>query len=293
MVKVDLKSAYRMVPVHPEDRKLLGMQWKDHVYIDTCLPFGLRSAPRIFTEMADMLEWCAKQQGVSHLMHYLDDYITWGRAGSLECEHYKACLINTCDHLGVLVAQEKCQGPATTITYLGIEIDSLAMELRLPEDKLRRIRGELGKWTGKKAGRRRELESLLGLLQHASKIVRPGRRFVRRIIKVMTSVRDRDRFIRLNADIRSDLLWWHTFIETWNGVGILQDPTQEVIIIESDASGNWDCAAIWESHWLQWQWNFKAAQWHISPKELLPILLAVGVWGNSGQGRGFAATVII
>ena len=63
-----------------------------------------------------------------------------------------------------------------------------------------------------------------------AKIVRPGRRFVRRIIEIMTSVWDRDRFIRLNADIRSDLLWWHTFIETWNGVGILQDPTQEVII---------------------------------------------------------------
>ena len=145
MAKVDLKSAYRMVPVHPEDRKLLGMQWKDNVYIDTCLPFGLRSAPRIFIEVADMLEWCAKQQGVSHLMHYLDDYITWGRAGSLECEHNKACLINTCDQLGVLVAQEKCDDPATTITYLGIEIDSLAMELRLPEDKLRSIHGELGK----------------------------------------------------------------------------------------------------------------------------------------------------
>ena len=56
MVKMDLKSAYRMVPVHPEDRKLLRMQWKDHVYIDTCLPFGLRSAPRIFTEVAGMLE---------------------------------------------------------------------------------------------------------------------------------------------------------------------------------------------------------------------------------------------
>ena len=62
MAKVDLKSAYRMVPVYPEDRKLLGMRWKDHVYIDTCLPFGLQSAPRIFTEVADMLEWCAKQQ---------------------------------------------------------------------------------------------------------------------------------------------------------------------------------------------------------------------------------------
>ena len=114
----------------------------------------------------------------------------------------------------------------------------------MPEDKLRRIHGKLGKWTGKKAGRRQEQELLLGLLQHAAKIVRPGRRFVSQIIEFMTSVRDRDRFIRLNADVRSDLLWWHTFIETWNSVGILQDPAQEVIIIESDASGSQGCAAI-------------------------------------------------
>ena len=56
------------------------------------------------------------------------------------------------------------------------------------------------------AGQKWELESLLGLLQHVAKIVKPGRRFVRWIIKVMTSVQDRDRFIRLNADVRSDLL---------------------------------------------------------------------------------------
>ena len=73
------------------------MQWKVHIYIDICLPFGLPSDPRILTEVADTLEWCAKQQGASHLMHYLDDYVTWGKASSLECEHNKACLINTCD----------------------------------------------------------------------------------------------------------------------------------------------------------------------------------------------------
>ena len=165
-----------------------------------------------------MLEWCAKQQGVSHLMHYLDYSLLtrsyWGWASSLECEHNKACLINTCDQLGVLVVQEKCEGPATTITYLGIEIDFLAMELRLP-GQTEGVHSELGKWIGKKDGQRWELELVLGLLQHVAKIVRAYRRFVRQIIEVKMSVWDRDRFIRLNADIRSDLLWWHNFIETW------------------------------------------------------------------------------
>ena len=48
LAKIDIAHAYRNVPVHPADRPLLGMQWKDGIYIDTTLPFGLRSTPKIF-----------------------------------------------------------------------------------------------------------------------------------------------------------------------------------------------------------------------------------------------------
>ena len=54
--KADIKSAYRNVPVHPEDRWLTGMKWRDRLFVDAALPFGLRSAPKIFTAMADAAE---------------------------------------------------------------------------------------------------------------------------------------------------------------------------------------------------------------------------------------------
>jgi hypothetical protein len=73
MAKLDVKSAYWIVPVHPQDRHLLGMQWKDGVYVDAALPFGLRSAPKIFNALADAVEWIGREHGVSHLWHYLDD----------------------------------------------------------------------------------------------------------------------------------------------------------------------------------------------------------------------------
>ena len=57
LVKIDLKSAYRILPIHPVDRQLLGIRWQGHVYVDQCLPFGLRSAPKIFTAFADVLAW--------------------------------------------------------------------------------------------------------------------------------------------------------------------------------------------------------------------------------------------
>lgn len=53
LAKMDIKQAYRNVPVHPEDRCKLGMKWKEEILIDAALPFGLRSAPLIFSALAD------------------------------------------------------------------------------------------------------------------------------------------------------------------------------------------------------------------------------------------------
>jgi len=45
-----------MIMVHPEDRPLLGVMWEGTLYVDSALLFGLRSAPKIFTSVADALE---------------------------------------------------------------------------------------------------------------------------------------------------------------------------------------------------------------------------------------------
>ena len=79
------KSAYHIVPVHPEDRQFLGMQWKGKLFIDTALPFGLRSAPKLFNALADALEWIMRSRGLWHVAHYLDDFITVGSPESDEC----------------------------------------------------------------------------------------------------------------------------------------------------------------------------------------------------------------
>ena len=80
--KVDIRSAYGMLPIHPDDCWLLGMRWEGSVFVDTALPFGLGSAPKIFTAVADTLEWIVKHEGVSSVIHYLDDFLL---AGSVLC----------------------------------------------------------------------------------------------------------------------------------------------------------------------------------------------------------------
>ena len=36
MAKLDIKSAYRIVVVHSQDRFLLGMKWEDRVFVELC-----------------------------------------------------------------------------------------------------------------------------------------------------------------------------------------------------------------------------------------------------------------
>lgn len=282
LAKIDIKSAFRLIPVHPCDRHLLAMEWKGGVYIDTCLPFGLRSAPRLFNVMADLLAWILESQGVSFLLHYLDDFLTTGSPNSRECQQNLHMIIQVCQMLNIPLALEKVEGPSTCLEFLGILLDSCRMEARLPNEKLFRIRHTVRDWLGKKNATKRQILSLVGLLQHAVKVVRPGRIFVRRMYSVAAKVRELDYYTRLNREFHSDLYWWHTFINTWNGVSFLKavagNPTPQASI-QTDASGSWGCGAFFQGQWLQWQWPRDWAPIAIMAKELVPIVLGCAVWG--------------
>jgi hypothetical protein len=154
LAKLDLESAYRILPVHPDDRPLLGMEWKDQVYIDAALPFGLRSAPKIFNALADGLMWIMKQRGIRESIHYLDDYLFFGDPCSQECAHALSLALQLCKCLGVPVSAHKLEGPANTLTFLGILLDTLKLEIRLPDDKLMRLKGLIRSWRQKSAARR-------------------------------------------------------------------------------------------------------------------------------------------
>ena len=86
MTKFDIYSAYRNIAVHPLDRRLLSLKWRNSDYMDLALPFGLRSAPAIFNSMADVVEWSlVNNYGIDDLLHYLDDFILAAPANSSIC----------------------------------------------------------------------------------------------------------------------------------------------------------------------------------------------------------------
>ena len=116
------------------------MQWQDKVFIDACLPFRLRSAPKIiFNARADALEWIIADQGVSFvefIIHYLDDFLLEGSPHTEVCQKSLDLSLQLCQDVGFPVLQEKVFGPTTVLDFLGILVNTDSMELRLPQEKL-------------------------------------------------------------------------------------------------------------------------------------------------------------
>ena len=169
MAKLDIKNAFRLCPVQPRDWWLLGFKWDGKFYVYLKLPYGSRSSPAIFNDFADLLCWVFCQvNDIPQCDHYLDDYFLVG--GSLStCDHYLAIAKATCQYLGVPLALDKVVGPATSITYLGILIDSVSFTIMLPDEKLSKLKALLHGWTVGKSCSKRDLLSLIGFLSFACK----------------------------------------------------------------------------------------------------------------------------
>ena len=63
-----------------------------------------------------------------------------GATATNECMRSLDILMSACRELGVPIATHKCKGPSACLTFLGIEVDTQHLELRLPEEKLDRLK---------------------------------------------------------------------------------------------------------------------------------------------------------
>ena len=174
-------------------------------------------------------------------LHYLDDFLLVGPPQSSICQQNLETFIRLCCDIGIPLTSEKIEGPTTSLSFLGIIIDTHCMEIRLPDKKITRIQYILEKWLTKKSATKRKILSLVGQLQHATTVVRYGRTFTSRMYATAAKVKKLHYYTRLNVQFCSDLAWWYTFLRHWNGLSILCNsstvsPTQ--ITIQTDASGS-------------------------------------------------------
>ena len=273
--KIDLKNAFRLIPVRPADWNLLGIFWQGKYYIDTCLPFGLCSAPCIFNRLATAIHWILqKNYNVQYLFHYLDDFLTAGLPNSPVCKQNLESTLTLCQRIKTPIKPEKVVQPSTCITFLGIVIDTETMIASISNERKVSMLEELQHFLERKKCTKRQL-SLVGKLSFACKVVHAGRIFLHRLFDLSMSVKHLYHHIRISREARFDIIWWQDFLPTWSGSSLILDThwtTSPDMHLYTDASGSLGWGAFWSGHWLQAPWSLNQSEKPIVWKELFAIV---------------------
>jgi hypothetical protein len=296
LVKLDVEAAYKQIPVHPDDWPLLGFCWEGKWYYERVLPFGLKSSCRLWELYATALHRMMERiLGVKCVIHYIDDFLFVVGTKSEADKNLKE-VSALCSELGLPMAASKTEGPTTCLTFLGIEIDTVAMEARLSASKLAELQLLLKNWGGKQHATISELESLTGKLQWVRQVVRPGRFFLRRIIDFTTACRKTSTLHHhLSADLRADIDWWRAFAPNWNGVSLLYHEHwlagHDLELFTDACERGYGCllGQEWcEGEWSQEQrdraWNPTKLTRSMPFFELLAIVIAAATWGQRWRG---------
>lgn len=168
LFKMDVKSAFRLLPVSSDDFDQLGLCLMTLFYVDKCVPFDCSISCNLFNRFADALAHIIRYNAhSSNLMHYLDDFLDGGEVNSGKCEQLMQIFQQTMEQLGVPLAEDKTEDPVTVLIFLGLEIDSDKMEVRLPLNKVQDIISNLNLLLHKKRCTLKEMQSLIGSLNFA------------------------------------------------------------------------------------------------------------------------------
>ena len=175
------------------------------------------------------------------------------------CLHNLQVIKGVYQHLGIPLAVEKVEGPSNLLPFLGIVLDTLKMEAWLPLDKLQCIHLQITSWLEKKKAKKRQILSLVGLLQQTTKVVKPGRTFVARIYKAAARLKKLHHVTWLSKESKSTsnggvCSSGVSFLTKWSSL----PPPCFDYYIQTDASGHWGSGAHFSFQWLQ---HSLSAQW--------------------------------
>ena len=252
--KVDLKDAFRIIPIHTSSHHLLGFTWNNAFYYDKHLPMGCTVSCSLFESLSRAVQWILiNKLHVQHMSHILDDFIFFTPANCKKPANPLNSFLQLALSLNLPVKHEKTVLPSTIVVLHGIEVDTLNMTLRLPLDKLCDARQKVRSMAKRVKVTLVELQSLLGTLNFACRVIVPGRAFLRRLHDLTRGGTKPDHWIRITAAARGDLQAWMEFLEDFNGRAMFLPSlwsAADTIHLGSDAS-KIACAAVLKNKWFK------------------------------------------
>ena len=234
---------------------------------------------------------CKNNYQVDILIHLLDDFLSIDAPSKVTFS--LNIILQVFQHLGLLINEKKVEGPSTCVEFLGITLDTELFEARLSDEKRLLLIEKLVFFRQRKKMSKRDLLSLIGSLSFATKVITPGRSFLSKLISKAYSVSELHHLVRTSKSLRDDCDIWIQFLVGWNGKSIFlaKEPLAYDETFFTDAAGSLGFGGYLVgpggiAAWFSQPWNgSQLIQWHISPKELYPILVAASLWGSYWSGK--------
>lgn len=286
LTKIDLKDAFKQIPIHRSMWPFHGIQWRGNYYFYCRLVFGSRSSPAIYDMIGKAISWIAKNNyGLLDLLRYLDDYLKIDPPNS-DPGKSMALLTMLFKRLGLPTSPSKCM-EGQIMEFLGILLDCIKMEARLGPEKYDRIKNLIHAFLQRDTCTKRELLSLIGHLSFASKVNIPGRTFMSRLIFKSTTVPKLHSKITLDDETKNDLVVWRDMFREWNGITLFLEDNITLdsdFLLITDASSVHGYGAYFRGKWFAHPWPPELTLDNdgisMSFQELFPIVLASVVFGH-------------
>jgi hypothetical protein len=293
LCKLDIRSAYKLCPIRRSQWPLYAVKFEGFYYFQTKLAFGSRSSPKQFSGLSEAIHFIATHNyGIEELLFMLDDFLAINQSGLLlEAHHTLALLTHIFGKLGIPLNPEKTEGPVTTLQFMGVILDTVGMQVRLPRDKLDRIIQMLQSFEGKSKCTKRQLLQLIGHLVFACRVCIPLRSFISRLLLTARGVQRLHHRVDLTYNCKADIRMWLALLEEWNGVSMfLEDEysSLEDLSIYTDSS-----STVGFGGWYEARKEYFKGKWadHLPPDmlsvlpsmamlELYPVAVACMVWGQ-------------
>ena len=283
LFKKDLRRAYRQIPIDPRDYHFLGYSWNDLIFFDTVFAFGLRTAAMACQRTTNCITHLFAERGFS-CTNYIDDF------GGCDTPEHAFDAFNELQtlfcELGIESSPEKDSPPATSMVFLGILFDTIAMTLSIPAAKVQELLDRIRQLLHRKQISYHDLQSLLGLMSFVTACVHPARIFMSALLNGLRGLQHNQRLV-ISPEIKADLLWWLQFLVRFNGVSMIPPPVYNSDILFTDA-----CLFGIGGHFrdqcfhAQFPADISSTQtYNINVKELLAIIVALRLWGRHMQGN--------
>ena len=274
-MKIDMKDAYFHVPIYPPHSKFLRFEFEGQVYEYTVLPFGMSLSPRVFVKCTQAALAPLRQKGI-RIANYIDDYLLSATTAQ-EARAHCSTVVNHLTALGFTLNLEKCVfTPSRSTTFIGIDLDSVALRARLSQERIDSFLTCLAKFRLGHTVQYRTCMRAAGMMASAIALVRLGRLHMRPFQRWMGSLRvpatQGSRRVAVTMECMQALQQWKDTAFLLEGVPVGRIIHRKMVTTDASLSG-WGATLDGWTASGRWEPSMKKA--HINYLELMAVFLAL------------------